>query len=398
MLVPDGAADLPLDELNGRTPLQAASTPNMDEVARLGRIGTMSTVPEGMPAGSDVAILSVLGYDPKTHYGGRAPIEAANLGIEIPPGWTAFRCNLVGTDGERMLDYSAGHIGQEAATEAILALQASLGDAHTRFHPGKSYRNLVLVEGDFRALECTPPHDITGEPMVAHLPRGDGAARIIDLMERSREALTHLPGGGRPAADMIWLWGQGTAMSLEPFRDLHGLEGGVISAVDLVCGLGLLAGLEVIDVPGITGYLDTNYRGKGAAAVVALQDSDFVFVHVEAPDEASHMGSIEEKVTALERFDEFVAGPVLRFLRESGRPFRLAVCPDHPTLISTRTHDPSPVPYAACGAGIEPSGANSFSEEAARRGGPRFARGWRMMHHLTGAVSWPGVPEAGSDP
>ncbi|MFH1150308.1 MAG: cofactor-independent phosphoglycerate mutase [Actinomycetota bacterium] len=388
VLVPDGAADLPLDELNGRTPLEAASIPRMDEVARLGRIGTMATVPPGMPAGSDVANLSLLGYDPRTHYGGRAPIEAANLGIEIPPGWTAFRCNLVSTDGERMLNYSAGHIGGEAAAGAVARLQEALGDAHTRFFPGRSYRNIVLVEGDFRALECTPPHDITGELLVAHLPRGDGAARIIDLMERSREALARSAGGGRPGADMIWLWGQGTAMKLEPFAELHGLEGAVISAVDLVCGLGLLAGLEVIEVPGITGYLDTNYRGKGAAAVVALQERDFVFVHVEATDEASHMGSIEEKVTALERFDEFVAGPVLRFLKEGGHPYRLAVCPDHPTLISTRTHDPAPVPYAACGAGIEPSGANSFSEETARGGGPAFDEGWRMMHHLTGAVSW----------
>ncbi len=383
VLVPDGAADLPLDKLDGRTPLEAAVTPNMDAVASAGVTGLVHTVPAGMSPGSDIANLSLMGYDPATHYGGRGPIEAANLGIEILPGWTAFRCNLVATDGKRMLDYSAGHISQEDARRLIGAIQAGVGDDETSFHPGKSYRNIMLVRGDYSGLECTPPHDITGEPLEPHLPRGEGATRIVELMNRSRGLLANLP-GGITAADMIWPWGQGTGMSLEPFAELYGLDGGVISAVDLVCGLGRLAGLRTVSVPGITGYLDTNYAGKGEAAVGVLEEDDFVYVHVEAPDEAAHIGSVEEKVRALERFDADVVGPVLEHLRGSDADYRVLVCPDHPTFISTRTHDGSPVPYAACGAGIAAAGAKNFSESEAARGGPHFDPGYVLMSHVTG--------------
>lgn len=383
VLVPDGAADLPLDELGGRTPLEAARTPNMDAIASRGATGTVQTVPAGMPSGSDVANLSLLGYDPATHYGGRGPIEAANLGIEIPRGWTAFRCNLVATDGRRMLDYSAGHISQEDAGRLVDVLQSGLGDNETVFHQGKSYRNIMLVKGEFGGLACTPPHDITGEPIDEHLPRGEGAGRIIGLMERSREVLVGLP-GGVTAADMIWPWGQGTRMSLEPFVELFGVTGGVISAVDLVCGLGMLAGLEPVSVPGMTGFLDTNYEGKGQAAVRVLSRDDFVYVHVEAPDEASHMGDVAEKVKALERFDAFIAGPVLEYLAAAGDEYRVLVCPDHPTLISTRTHDGSPVPYAACGSDIAPTGARAFSEKEAAKGGPHFDPGYKLMSRITG--------------
>ena len=387
VLVPDGAADLPLEELGGMTPLQAASTPNMDRVVALGTTGLVSTVPAGMPPGSDVANLSLLGYDPAAHYGGRGPIEAANMGIDIPPGWTAFRCNLVATDGRRMLDYSAGHIDQDEAGRLIEVLQRGLEDDATRFYQGRSYRNILLVQGDFTGLECTPPHDITGEPLERHMPAGAGSERIIDLMRRSREVLTDLP-GGLSVADMIWPWGQGTRMSLEPFATLYGLSGGVISAVDLVCGLGRLAGLQPVDVPGITGFLDTNYRGKGEAACRLLSGEGFVYVHVEAPDEASHMRDTAEKVRALQRFDSDVAGPVLEFLEGSAGGYRLLVCPDHPTFISTGTHDGSPVPYAACGSGITPSGSKEFSEAEASKRGPHFDPGWKLMGALTG--SWEG--------
>ena len=394
VLVPDGAADLPLDQLGGKTPLEAAGTPNMDRVAVLGSTGTARMVPAGMPAGSDVANLSLFGYDPSEHYGGRGPIEAANLGLSVPPGWMAFRCNLVSTDGEGMLDYSAGHIGQREAGEIIAALEEKLGDAQTRFHQGKSYRNIMLIEGDYSGLVCPAPHDITGEPLEGNMPEGPGSERIIALMMRSRDVLRglevneRLAAAGRPKADMIWLWGQGASMELEPFKERFGLSGGVISAVDLVNGIGRLIGLRPIEVPGATGYLDTDYAGKGRSAVDVLSSDDFVYVHVEAPDEASHSGEIEEKVKALERFDSSVVKPVLEFL--SGQDdFRILVCPDHPTLISTRTHDPSPVPFAVCGVGIPEGGSTSFSEAEAREGRFHLEQGWRLMSHLSGNSPWP---------
>jgi len=394
VLVPDGAADLPLDQLGGKTPLEAASTPNMDRVAVLGTTGTALMVPAGMPAGSDVANLSLFGYDPSEHYGGRGPIEAANLGLSVPPGWMAFRCNLVSTDSEGMLDYSAGHIGQREAGEIIAALEEKLGDAQTRFHQGKSYRNIMLIEGDYSGLVCTAPHDITGEPLEGNMPEGPGSKRIIALMMRSRDVLRglevneRLAAAGRPKADMIWLWGQGASMELEPFKERFGLSGGVISAVDLVNGIGRLIGLRPIEVSGATGYLDTDYAGKGRSAVDVLSSDDFVYVHVEAPDEASHSGEIEEKVKALERFDSSVVKPVLEFL--SGQDdFRILVCPDHPTLISTRTHDPSPVPFAVCGVGIPEGGSTSFSEAEAREGRFHLEQGWRLMSHLSGNSPWP---------
>lgn len=384
VLVPDGAADLPAFELGGRTPLEAAEIPNMDSIASGGVCGLSHTVPHGMAPGSDVANLSLLGYDPSTHYGGRGPIEAANLGVEIPPDWTAFRMNLVRTGEGRMLDYSAGHISGEDAGRLIDALRIGLGDEETRFYQGKSYRHLLLVKGDFTGLACTPPHDITGEMLEGHLPAGAGSERILELMERSRVLIASL-GGDPVPADMVWPWGQGMRMSLEPFKEKFGLSGRVISAVDLVCGLGRLAGLDPVEVPGMTGFLDTNYRGKGEAAVRVLGEDDFVYVHVEAPDEASHMGDAAEKVTALERFDSLVVGPVLEHLESAGSPFRLLVCPDHPTYLSTRTHDASPVPYAAYGAGVTQGGAERFSESEAASGGPHFDPGYMLMAAL---VDW----------
>jgi 2,3-bisphosphoglycerate-independent phosphoglycerate mutase len=385
VLVPDGAADQPLEALGGMTPLQKARIPNIDRVAAEGATGTLATVPPGMPPGSDVANLSLMGFDPATHYGGRAPIEAANLGIEIPEGWTAFRCNLVKTDGVRMLDYSAGHISDEDARRCIAALSATLDDEGTRFFAGKSYRNILVLRGDYSGVHCTPPHDITGEPMVPYLPRGDGAERLLEMTDLSKGLLSGLDG---PPADMIWLWGQGGRMELESFRTMFGISGSVISAVDLVNGIGLLAGLKPLTVAGATGFLDTDYAAKGRAAIRALQESDFVYVHVEAPDEASHMGDAAEKVLALERFDDMVAGPVLEHLQAAGQPYRLMVAPDHPTLVSTRTHDGSPVPYAVCGQGIAASGAKGFTEAYASSGGPHFEQGWMVMAKLTGLAAW----------
>jgi 2,3-bisphosphoglycerate-independent phosphoglycerate mutase len=394
-LVPDGVADLPLEELGGKTPLQAARSPSCDEIARRGSLGLVRTVPDGMQPGSDVANLSLLGYDPARCYGGRGPIEAANMGIEVPEGWTAFRCNLVNVKDGTMVDYSAGHISREAAAGAIGALEEGLADDGCRFFQGKSYRNILLVEGDYEGLECTPPHDITGKPVGPYMPRGGGAGRIIRLMERSEPILAGLEvnrrlsqEGGRPAT-MIWPWGQGRAMVLEPFREKFGLSGGVISAVDLICGLGKLAGLRAVPVEGMTGFLDTNYRGKGEAAIELLGEDDFVYLHVEATDEASHMGDVEAKIAAMERFDSLVAGPLLEHMLSREDRWRLVVCPDHPTFISTGTHDSSPVPLAACGEGIGRDTATAFSEEQAASSGHLAEEGWMMMAFLSGKKPWP---------
>ncbi|MBN1288133.1 MAG: cofactor-independent phosphoglycerate mutase [Actinobacteria bacterium] len=397
MLICDGAADKPIETLGGRTPLEAADTPNMDEIASRGTMGTLSTVPPGMKPGSDVANLSLLGYDPATCYSGRGPIEAANIGVIIPEGWTVFRCNLVATDGRNMIDYSAGHISRDDSAEILEALDEKLGDRETRFFPGNTYRNLLLLKGDYSNLECTPPHDITGEPLDKHMPMGEGMEKILDLMERSRKLLKELPVNKRIAArggvvvDLIWPWSQGTRITLEPFKERFHMTGGIISAVDLILGLGKLAGLYTVEVPGITGYIDTNYRGKGEAAVRVLLDDDFVFVHVEAPDEASHVGNTAEKVKAIERFDELVLGPVLKHFTEGSDDYRVIVCPDHPTYISTKTHDSAPVPYAACGHGINRGNSSAFSEEEGRRGGPDFNPAWKLMFHLTDIDSWPGA-------
>lgn len=388
VLVPDGAADLPLDDLGGKTPLQAAATPNMDRVASSGATGLARTIPGGMQPGSDVANMSLLGYDPASSYAGRGPIEAASMGVEIPPGWTAFRCNLVRTDGERMLDYSAGHVSRQEGGRLVRALQESLGDRRTRFFQGVSYRNLLLLEGDYSGVRCTPPHDITDQPLGPHMPAGEGSGRVTELMQASRESLAAL--SPPAAADMIWPWGQGARMALEPFETRFGLRGAVISAVDLVRGLAVLAGLETVDVPGMTGYLDTDYEAKGLAAVEALERHGFVFVHVEAPDEASHMGDAAQKVLAIERFDSLVAGPVLAALESSPGGYRVLVAPDHPTLVSTRTHDGAAVPYAACGSGIRPSGSNGFNESEASAGGPHFDPGWKLMSSLA-AGEWGGA-------
>ncbi len=385
VLVPDGAADLPIEELGGKTPLEAAQTPYMDEVVRQGITGTLKTIPDGMSPGSDVANMSLLGYDPKRFLTGRGAIEAANLGIDIPDGWTAFRCNLVTVENDIMVDYSAGHIGQDDALLFIDFLNQRIADDRMRFYAGTSYRNILLIKGSYEAVKCTPPHDITGMPIDEYLPSGDGSDVLISIMEHSREILTECninarrKENGLPPVNMVWLWGQGKKMVLESFEKRFGLTGGIISAVDLVCGIGKLIGLKRVHVPGMTGYLDTNYAGKGEAAIEVLKEQNFVYVHVEAPDEASHMGSVEEKIKAIERFDKLVVGRVLNFIADTAEKSRLLVCPDHPTFILTRTHDSSPVPFALCGSGIPEGGFNTFSERSAQLSGLHIEEGHELL-------------------
>jgi 2,3-bisphosphoglycerate-independent phosphoglycerate mutase len=344
LLVPDGMADEPQAALGGRTPLEAAETPVMDGLARGGTCGLVRTVPAGMPPGSDVANLAVLGYDPAACFTGRSPLEAASIGVDLGPDDVAYRLNLVTIADGLMKDNTAGHIGSDEARRCVEALQAQLGDAAHEFHLGVSYRHLLVWRGG-AVVPCTPPHDILDQPVAGRLPgeaagvAGDGtpAAELTALQQRATAVLESI----RPGTS-AWLWGEGTAPSISPFRDHFGLSGAVIGAVDLVRGIGRLAGLEVIDVPGATGGLDTDYGAKAAAAVRALETHDLVWVHVEAPDEAGHMGDLGEKVRAIERIDAEVLAPVLAAPDE--RPGVLVV-PDHLTPLRTRTHAAGPVPF-----------------------------------------------------
>jgi 2,3-bisphosphoglycerate-independent phosphoglycerate mutase len=378
VLIGDGMADQPIPELGGRTPLEAARTPNMDLIASRGKAGIVRTVPAGMSPGSDVAILSILGYDPGTYYTGRAPLEAARLGIHLSGNETAFRCNLITVDGQAIVDYAAGHISSEEARELILFLDQHLGNEFVRFYPGMSYRNICVVK-DLKPsdVECTPPHDVMGQPVEDHLPAGSKAGLLRDLMKRSFSLLSqHELNRSRQSrhlnpANMIWLWGQGTTPHIPLFRDRFGIEGGVISAVDLVQGLARLVGLECIDVPGATGYYDTNYQGKGDYAARFLRKSDFILVHVEAPDEASHNADLDQKIKAIENFDQMVVGTVYQELISLPR-FRIMVLPDHPTPLRLRTHTSDPVPFACYGEGIAGGGLQHFSEKEARGSGLEF--------------------------
>lgn len=366
ILVGDGMADDPQLSLGGKTPLEAAATPNMDRIAARGRVGRLLTVPPGLPPGSDVANLSLLGYDAAANYQGRGPIEAASIGVSLGPDDTAFRCNVVTLADGRMADYSAGHITTEESRPILEELQAALGTERVRFVPGVSYRHLLIIRDFPAGLDCTPPHDISGQPWAPHMPKGPGRELILDLMERARPvvAASRLNRQRRTPATDIWPWGQGRAMKLQTLGQRFGLTGSVISAVDLVRGLGILAGLKVRLVPGATGYLGTNYAGKVAEAREALASEDFVYLHVEAPDETSHEGDLAKKIRAIEEFDRHVVGEMLAWA-ERVPDVRIMVTPDHATKLATKTHAGDPVPYAVCGPGVARDGGTAYSERAA---------------------------------
>ncbi len=379
IVVPDGAADHPIEALGGRTPLEAARTPHMDRVARDGALGLARTIPDGMKPGSDVGHLSLLGYDPVRYRTGRAPIEAAAMGLRLAPEAAAFRMNLVtvAPDGT-MLDYSAGHITTEEARDLVGALAGALGSPAFEIVPGVQYRHILHWKewGSARPFpELTPPHDIAGQPAARYLPSGPERVRadlFRDLMERSKPVLAAHPvnaarrAAGQREATQIWLWGAGRAPSIPRFRDRYGLSGAAISAVDIVRGLAALAGLDLVTVPGATGYYDTDYAAKGRYAVRALEDHDLVYVHVEAPDEATHEGLLEKKVEAIERIDADIVGP-LRAALEQGFPgdYRLLVVPDHATTLASRTHVADPIPFALAGKGVPASGSAGYTEKCA---------------------------------
>ncbi len=397
VLVGDGMADEARPELDGRTPLQYARTPHMDLVAAGGELGLVRTVPEGYPPGSDVANLAVLGYDPRRYYTGRAPLEAVSMGIGLEEADVAFRCNLVTLseagryEDREMVDYCAGEISSGEARQLIEHLDAQLGSDELRFYPGISYRHLLVWRGGPADTALIPPHDIPGRVVKDYLPAGAGAEVLGGLMTESSKLLPAHPvnrerrARGLREANSIWFWGQGRRPALPPFYDRYRLAGAVISAVDLVKGIGLCAGLDRIEVEGATGNIHTNFRGKAEAALAALADGlDFVLIHVEAPDEASHQGDLATKIRAIEEIDRQVLGEVLYGLKELG-PFRVMVLPDHPTLLRTRTHSADPVPFASMRDGrLKRRSGPTFDEVCAARSGLFVPFGHELMARFVG--------------
>ena len=375
ILLGDGMSDEPLAELDGKTPLEAAHTPHMDYMSRHGRAGLAATVPEGYPPGSDVANLSVFGYNPADCYTGRSPLEAASMGIDLAPEDVAFRLNLVWLEAHfgkiYMGDFSAGHISTDEAGELIQCLHQELGGDEFQFHPGVSYRHLMVWKNGKDQLKFTPPHDISARSIEDHLPQGEGAAILHELMNSAQMLLVDHPVNNRRVAmkqlpaNSIWLWGHGRRPLMETYKQRYGLTGAVISAVDLIRGIGVNAGLDIIKVPGATGYIDTNYRGKADYAIDALKTRDFVYLHVEAPDEAAHGGMLKEKIEAIENFDREVVGTILSNLSAIG-DCRILVTPDHPTPVAKRTHTRDPVPFALYDSRCDfASPAQAYSEKEA---------------------------------
>lgn len=391
IIIPDGCADEPQDCFGGKTPLQQARVPQMDAIAAAGLAGLSNNTPPSLPSGSDVATMSLFGYDPLRFHTGRAPIEAAAQGIPLADGDWAVRCNFVTVEQDRMKSFTAGQIPTELSSRLIAALVRELGAPGREFHLGVSYRNLMVLRGGGDGLfdgstRTTPPHDITDQSIGPHLPSGTGSALLNELMAASRSVLSGVAANG-PRGDeglwatQIWLWGQGRRPALQNFAERYGVRGAMITAVDLLRGLAQLLGWTNIAVPGATGYLDTDYAAKGRYAVEALRTHDLVVVHVEATDEASHEGHAHAKVEALERIDEHIVGPVHAALKPYGE-YRILVSPDHPTFLRTKTHSYGDVPFAVCGTGVVPRGQTTYDEVAAAAGGFRMREGYELMTQL----------------
>ena len=380
IILGDGMADEPIPALGGKTPLAYATIPNMDRVAREGRMGLLATVPDGYEPGSDIANLSVLGCDPRTCYTGRGPLEAISMDVAIPPGAAAYRCNLVTTENGIMADFSAGHITSEEGADLFATLNEALGDDAV-FYPGISYRHLLILH-DAGGAVTTPPHDIVDEPVAAYLPNGDDADRLRALMATAEEVFAGHPvnvarlAAGKPPATGIWPWSGGKQPALPNFTETYGLKGGMISAVDLLNGIAIGMGMDVITVPGATGYLDTDYMAKARAAAQALETLDFVYMHVEAPDEAGHLGSPEEKIKAIEHLDEAVG-----YLLEHVDGI-IALLPDHPTPCQLKTHTSDPVPFAIRGLGTDET--TVYTEEEAINGSFGLMVGTELLPLMLG--------------
>ncbi len=392
VLIGDGMADYPIKELGGKTPLEAANAPNMNYIAAHGKCGMMRNVPDGMEPGSDVANLSILGFDPRRYYTGRGPLEAASIGIKLGRGDIAFRCNLITENDGTMADYSAGHINTEESGELMPLVDRELGNSKIKFYPGVSYRNLLVIKDlAYEKVKCTPPHDIIGLETKKYLPKGSArqAKILTNLMFKSKPILeaheinVRRRLEGRNQANMIWMWGQGRRPELPAFKEKFGVEGGMISAVDLLKGIAIYAGLRIIKVPGITGYFDTNYRGKAEYALNALKELDFICVHVEAPDEASHSGNVELKIKAIEDFDRYVVGGIIKGIKKFSS-YKILLCPDHPTPVSLRTHSNEPVPFAVMSSKNDRDDVKEFNEIAGKQGEFGYIRGHELMSLLFG--------------
>ena len=407
IIITDGAADSPQESLGGKTPFQAARTPALDALAGRGRVGLTNHVPDSLPPGSEVACMSLVGYDPLVFFTGRAPIEAAAQDILLGPQDLAVRCNLVTIRDRVMEDFTAGHVSTDEATKLLAAAQAGLARdfpalaAAWTFMPGVSYRNLLLYRGAGGCaaqaaedpaggaplgpdLRTTPPHDLMDKPVADSFPRGTGSLLLTEIMAKSADWLAGHPvneariaAGKRPATH-VWLWGAGRAPALEPFTAKYGLSGTMITGVDLLRGLAALAGWKRLDVPGATGYLDTDYAAKGRAAIAELATTDLVCVHVEAPDEASHEGNAAAKVKAIEEIDAKIVAPLAAHLATVGY-HRILVCPDHPTFIATKTHSRGPVPFVMAGTSVAHNGQASYDESAAAASSDQVLPGWTLM-------------------
>jgi 2,3-bisphosphoglycerate-independent phosphoglycerate mutase len=405
IVIPDGCADEPQKSLGGKTPLQAARKPNMDKIAQTGVVGRSNNVPASLTPASDVATLSLFGYDPLAVYTGRSPLEAAAMGITLGPNDWAIRCNLVNIDKEEMRDFTAGHIGseeghREEGRQLIDALRKNLegptpdGNGRLEFVAGVSYRNCLVYRTSSTApftneTRTQPPHDIPDQPIAGHLPKGPGSDLLRTLMDKSRAIIGQHPinearrkAGKRPATQ-IWLWGQGRAPRLKPFAEVYAKKGAIISGVDLVRGVGILLGWKRIDVSGVTDYLDNDYAAQGKATIEALNNYDIVCAHVEAPDEASHEGKAPEKVKALEEIDRHIVGPLLEAMPKMG-DWRILVSPDHRTPLRTRAHAHGAVPFAMAGTGIQSKGQSSYDEAVAAASHLAFEKGHQLMSQFLG--------------
>ena len=390
IVIPDGCADEPQQSLGDRTPLEAADLPAMDTVAREGMVGTANHVPDDLPAGSAVANLSLLGYDPKVHFTGRAPLEAAARGIPLAAEDWAIRCNLVTVQDQVMKDFTAGHVTSEQAHQLLESLQQELGGDSLEFIGGVSYRNLLIYRGGqqpapfSRDSRSTPPHDLTDQLVMDDYPRGPGSDLLCELMNRSATLLKNHPvnreriSAGLLPATNIWLWGLGQAPQLPSFQEQFGKQGLMITAVDLLRGIATLIGWDLVEVAGATGYTDTDYAAKGRAALEALGRVDVVCVHVEATDEASHQGDARAKIEALEQIDQQIVAPLHKALHSQG-DYRLLVTPDHPTSLRTRTHTHGAVPFAIAGKGIEADEARGYDEQSASRSSTHYGAGHQLM-------------------
>ncbi len=388
ILLADGMADRPVAKLGGKTPLEAAHTPNMDALFAASECGMVSPLVKGYPLGSDVGNMTILGNDPSKYYTGRAALEAANLKIELAPGEVAYRCNLVHVKDGIMDDYSSGHITTKEAKELIKLTEKMLGSKECRFYPGKSYRHIMVMKGGEK-MKSTPPHDITEKNYEEYLPSGPKAEEAREMMKQSlmflegHEVNRARRAEGKKTANMIWLWGQGKKLEIPKLKDKYGLDGAVISAVDLVNGIGVSMGLEVIDVPGVTGYIDTNFKGKAEYAVRALKKKDFVYLHVEATDEMGHNGDIEGKIFAVEKFDAEVVGPVIEGMK-SFKEYRLMITSDHATPVEVRTHTEDSVPYLLFDSRkARNSEIVKYSEAAVKaRCEGSFDKGWELFDYF----------------